>query len=199
MPELNKATDEQNPGDLNEKDIAHLRSFLAGDIKIYDTIRHKAVERLNGEQIFVDMVRKGILTKLSTPSELDLGRPFLGSGWYEPEKHGDRSARWSGPESKALFHLPLRRDAKRSLYVEFIKSKGIGGVEMLVDGEKVDARTECYDNVWSMEAELPPLSSDDEPLVTTITLDCRRPTLSKERNDGDLRALGLLLLTVKID
>ena len=199
MPELNKATDEQNPGDLNEKDIAHLRSFLAGDIKIYDTIRHKAVERLNGEQIFVDMVRKGILTKLSTPFELDLGRPFLGSGWYEPEKHGDRSARWSGPESKALLHLPLRRDAKRSLYVEFIKSKGIGNVEMLVDGEKVDARTECYDNVWSMEAELPPLSSDDEPLVTTITLDCRRPTLSKERNDGDLRALGLLLLTVKID
>jgi hypothetical protein len=199
LPELNKATDEQNPGDLNEKDIAHLRSFLAGDIKIYDTIRHKALERLNGEQIFADMVHKGILTKLSTPFELDLGRPFLGSGWYEPETQRGRSVRWSGPESKALLHVPLRRDTKRSLYVEFIKSKGIGSVEILVDGEKVDARTECFDNVWSMEAELPPLSADNEPLVTTITLDCRRPSHPKERNDGDLRALGLLLLTVKVD
>jgi hypothetical protein len=85
------------------------------------------------------------------------------------------------------------------LYVEFIKSKGIGNVEMLVDGERVDARTERYNNVWSMDAELPPLSADNEPLVTTITLDCRRPSRPKERNDGDLRALGLLLLTVKID
>ncbi len=199
LPELNKATDEQSPSDLSEKDIAHLRSFLAGDIEIYDTIRQKALERLNREQIFADMVHKGILTKLSTPFELDLGRPFLGSGWYQPETQRGRSVRWSGPESKALLHFPLRRDTKRSLYVEFIKSKGIGNVELLVDGEKVDARTECYDNVWSMEVELPPLSSDNEPLVTTITLDCRRPTRPKERNDGDLRALGLLLLAVKID
>jgi hypothetical protein len=85
------------------------------------------------------------------------------------------------------------------VYVEFVKAKGIGNVEMLVDGEKVDALTQSYDNVWSMEAELPPLSPDNEPLVTTITLDCRRPSQPKERNDGDLRALGLLLLTVKID
>jgi hypothetical protein len=199
LPELNKATDEQSPPDLTEKDVAHLRSFLAADIEIYDKIRQNALERLNREEIFADMSQKGILTTLSTPFELDLGRPFLGSGWYEPEQQGDRSARWSGPESKALLHFPLRRDTKRSLYVEFIKAKGIGNVEMLVDGEKVDALTECYDNVWSMEAELPPLSSENQPLVTTITLDCRRPSRPKERNDGDLRALGLLLLTARID
>jgi hypothetical protein len=199
MPELNRATDEQSPRDLDEKDIEHLRSFLTGDIKVYDTIRQHAFERLNREKIFAGMFRSGILTKLSTPFELDLGRPFLGSGWYDPEQHTDKLVRWSGPESKALLHLPLKRDANRSLSLEFIKSKGIGNVEMLVDGEKVEARTECYDNVWSMEAELPQLSSDNEPLVTTITLDCRRPTQPKDRNDGDLRALGLLLLTVKVD
>jgi hypothetical protein len=123
----------------------------------------------------------------------------LGNGKQSLAWNGGGSVRWSGPDSKALLHFPLRRDAKRSLFVEFIKSKGIGDVEMLVDGEQVDARTECYGNVWSMEAELPPLSADSEPLVTTIALDCRHPSRPNERNDGDLRALGLLLLTVKVD
>jgi hypothetical protein len=68
LPELNRATDEQSPPDLTEKDIAHLRSFLTGDIEIYDKIRQNALERLNREKIFADMTQKRILTTLSTLS-----------------------------------------------------------------------------------------------------------------------------------
>ena len=198
MPELNRATDEHLPGDLNEKDIAHVRSFLADDIKLYDTMRHRAFAQTDRAKIFSQMFEKGILTQSSGPLELDLGRPFLGSGWYPPEQHGERWVRWSGPHSKAMIYLPIRRDVRRALRVEFLKSKKVEQVDVLVEEQKVPARTQEDGSICTVELDLPSVSSESAPLVSAVTLDSRRVTKQADRNDSDLRALGLLLLSVKV-
>ena len=136
MPELNRATDDYLPRDLDEKDIAHIRSFLADDIKLYDTVRRTAFEQVDRAKIFSEMFEKGILTQSAGPLELDLGRPFLGSGWYPPERHGERWVRWSGPHSKAMIYLPIRRDVRRAIRVEFLKSKKVEQVDVLLEEQK---------------------------------------------------------------
>jgi hypothetical protein len=198
MPELNRATDEHLPAELDEKDIAHIRSFLADDIKLYDTVRHRAFEQADRVKIFSEMFEKGILTQSSGPLEVDLGRPFLGSGWYPPERHGDRWVRWSGPHSKAMIYLPIRRDVRRAIRVEFLKSKKVEQVDVLVEEQKVPARIEEAGGICSVELDLPSVSSDSAPLVSAVTLDSRRVTKPADRNDSDLRSLGLLLLSVKV-
>ena len=42
------------------------------------------------------------------------------------------------------------------------------------------------------------MDSDSAPLVSAVTLDSRRVTKQADRNDSDLRSLGLLLLSVKV-
>jgi hypothetical protein len=198
MPELNRATDEHVPTDLEDKDIAHIRSFLADDIKLYDTVRQRAFAQADRVKIFSEMFERGILTQSSGPLDLDLGRPFLGSGWYEPERHGERWGRWSGPHSKAMIYLPIRRDVGRALRVEFLKSKNVEQVDVLVEEQKVPARTQEDGSICTLELDLPSLSSDSAPLVSAVTLDSRRVTKPTDRNDSDLRSLGLLLLSVKV-
>jgi hypothetical protein len=82
MPDLNRATDKMNPTtELTNDDIAHVRSFLTNDIQLYNVVN----ERLADDErrlIFSDLSTRGILTEISGPIELDLGRPFSGSGWY---------------------------------------------------------------------------------------------------------------------
>ncbi|MFZ0841137.1 MAG: hypothetical protein WAM77_27040 [Xanthobacteraceae bacterium] len=198
MPELNRATDEHLPRDLDEKDIAHVRSFLADDIKLYDTMRRRAFAQADRAKIFSEMFEKGILTQSSGPLDLDLGRPFLGSGWYAPELHGDRWVRWSGPHSKAMIYLPIRRDVRRAVRVEFLKSKKVEQVDVLVEEQKVPARVQENGSICTVELDLPSVNSDSAPLVSAVTLDSRRVTKQADRNDSDLRALGLLLLSVKV-
>ena len=198
MPELNRATDEHLPRDLDEKDIAHVRSFLADDIKLYDTMRRRAFAQADRAKIFSEMFEKGILTQSSGPLDLDLGRPFLGSGWYPPELHGDRWVRWSGPHSKAMIYLPIRRDVRRAVRVEFLKSKKVEQVDVLVEEQKVPARVQENGSICTVELDLPSVNSDSAPLVSAVTLDSRRVTKQADRNDSDLRALGLLLLSVKV-
>jgi hypothetical protein len=198
MPELNRATDEHPPSDLDEKDIAHIRSFLADDIKLYDTMRHSAFAQTDRVKIFSEMFDKGILTQSCGPLELDLGRPFLGSGWYPPELHGDRWVRWSGPHSKAMIYLPIRRDVRRASRVEFLKSEKVDKVDVLLEEQKVPARTQEDEGICSLELDLPSVKSDRAPLVSAVTLDSRRVTKPADRNDSDLRSLGLLLLSVKV-
>jgi hypothetical protein len=197
MPELNRATDEHVP-DLDEKDIAHIRSFLADDIKLYDTMRRRAFAQTDRVKIFSEMFEKGILTQLSGPLDLDLGRPFLGSGWYPPELQRDRWVRWSGPHSKAMIYLPIRRDARRAVRVEFLKSKKVEHVDVLVEEQKVPARIQEDGSICTVELDLPSVNSDSAPLVSAVTLDSRRVTKQADRNDSDLRSLGLLLLSVKV-
>jgi hypothetical protein len=198
MPELNRATDARLPDDLDENDIAHIRSFLADDIKLYDTMRHRAFAQTDRVKIFSEMFEKGILTQSSGPLDLDLGRPFLGSGWYPPELHGDRWVRWSGPRSKAMIYLPIRRDVRRALRVEFLKSKKVEQVDVLVEEQKVPARIQEDGSICTVELDLPSVNSDSAPLVSAVTLDSRRVTKQADRNDSDLRSLGLLLLSVKV-
>jgi hypothetical protein len=198
MPELNRATDERLPRDLDDKDIAHIRSFLADDIKLYDTMRRKAFAQTDRAKIFSEMFEKGILTQSSGPLDLDLGRPFLGSGWYPPELHSDRWVRWSGPHSKAMIYLPIRRDVRRAVRVEFLKSKMVEQVDVLVEEQKIPARVQENGSICTVELDLPSVNSDSAPLVSAVTLDSRRVTKQADRNDSDLRALGLLLLSVKV-
>jgi hypothetical protein len=198
VPELNRATDEHLPGDLDEKDIAHICSFLTDDIKLYDTMRQRAFAQTDRAKIFSEMFAKGILIQSSGPLELDLGRPFLGSGWYPPEQHGERWVRWSGPHSKAMIYLPIRRDVRRAVRVEFLKSKKVEQVGVLVEEQKVSARTQDDGGICSLELDLPSVSSERAPLVSAVTLDSRRVTKQADRNDSDLRSLGLLLLSVKV-
>jgi hypothetical protein len=198
MPELNRATDEHLPRDLDEKDIAHIRSFLVDDIELYDTMRRRAFSQTDRAKIFSKMFEKGILTHSSGPLDLDLGRPFLGSGWYPPELHRDRWVRWSGPHSKAMIYLPIRRDVRRAVRVEFLKSKKVEQVDVLVEEQKVPARIQEDGSICTVELDLPSVDSDSAPLVSAVTLDSRRVTKQADRNDSDVRALGLLLLRVKV-
>ena len=99
-------------------------------------------------------------------------------------------------QSDDLSADPARRAARHS--VEFLKSKKVEQVDVLVEEQKVPARIEEAGGICSVELDLPSVSSDSAPLVSAVTLDSRRVTKPADRNDSDLRSLGLLLLSVKV-
>jgi hypothetical protein len=200
MPELNRAPDEVDVSrELSERDIEHLRSFLSDDIQLYDAVN----QRLKGlhadrQKIITDLFSNGVLRRVAGPLELDLSRPFAGASWYEPEDQGGRVARWSGPSSKAMLYLPLIRDVECTLQIEVLKPDFIPDVDVYVEQEIVQTRISHNEGrVMNLEVTLPKLSGARPP-ITTVVIDTKRVSQPSERHDGDLRALGLVLLSVKV-
>jgi hypothetical protein len=200
MPDLNRATGIIDPaGELTEEDIEHIRGFLINDIQLYDVIRerlHLASDERS--QIFSDLSSKGIIAEISDPFELDLGRPFSGSGWYGPEKQGDTNARWSGPTSRANLYLPLKRDLKRSLRLILSKPDSVPDIDIYIDGQKAETWMSRSGKVLTIYVDLPAINGQDRTLMTNILVDSKRVSQPHERNDSDLRALGVLLLAVNV-
>jgi len=51
--------------------------------------------------------------------ELDLSAPLHGTGWYEPERDGHLTWRWTGPTRSFTLGLPLKPDSNYELVLDF--------------------------------------------------------------------------------
>jgi len=200
MPGLNKALDAIDPDrDLGEKDIAHIESFLPDDIALYGAVKARLGAALADQRtMLTTLLSKGIVTPVSGPLDLDLGRPFPGSGWYAPERQGEHLVRWSGPATQAMLYLPITRDRRRSLHLGLFKPESVPGVDVYVDGEKANPRVDRDGNVLRLEVDLPEVATGEQPW-TTVTVDTLRVSTPSDRGGGDLRTLGVLLFSAAVN
>jgi hypothetical protein len=199
MPGLNKALDGIDPDRaLSEQDIAHIEGYLTDDLELYRV----AAERLHAStadrsSMLAGLFSKGIIRQVDGPLELDLGRPFPGSGWYAPERQGDHLVRWSGPASRAMLYLPIDRDRRRSLQIAVVKPAFVPGVHIYLDADRAEPRVTQDGQVLRLEVDVPEQSAPERPW-TTITVDTMHASTPGERGDSDLRTLGVLLLSVSV-
>jgi hypothetical protein len=197
MPNLNVATDDNYPENLSPADLDHLRSYLSYDIALYELARVRLNVGADPAHIFSQLFSRGILNTVPTPFELDLGRPFIGSGWYEPELQGDSLARWSGPDPKATLYLPIDRTENHTARISIWKPRYVDIVNVLVGGRQIEVRESAHFRDFTIEFDLPAVANEQN-CITTVTLDGKRISEYFERNDGDLRTLGFMLTSVKV-
>lgn len=190
MPRLNHTVDRD---DLDEEGIERIRRFQADDLRLFEMVRGRLSAAPDTQSIFAELLRAGVIREIREPFKLDLGRPFLGCGWYEPELHAGRPARWSGPETKAILYLPISRRRRRVVEIKVLKPDALPDIE-LRDGEtRLDVRTVQEGGVLAIKVELPRLP-DRGPWVTLLTIDYGRTIGPEERGGADPRPLGLVLL-----
>jgi hypothetical protein len=199
MPELNRAVDSGDPGyNLDAKDIDHVESFLADDIAIYAAAKAKFEAAPARQEIIGQIMSRGVMTAIAAPCEINLGFPFAGSGWYEPERQSSGLTRWSGPNNLAQLYLPLDRGETRRLLLRLWRKEKLDEVSVSIDGEDVAVRKVEDDGLLYVEVELPALPAGGVEIVTVV-VDARFVTKPSERGDGDLRHLGVMLLSVAIN
>ena len=199
MPELNRAADSGDRGhELDAGDIEHVKSFLADDFALYAAAKAKFRAGLSRQAIIDQIMSRGVLTPIAAPCEIDLGFPFAGSGWYEPEMQASGLARWSGPGATAQLYLPLDRSKAHGLLLKLWRKDRLDEVDVSIQGEEVSVRK--YDDAgWlCVQLDLPPLPNKGVEVVT-IEIDAKLVTKPSLRKDGDLRSLGIILLSVSIN
>jgi hypothetical protein len=196
VPNINKATGDGDSKYLSEGDVNHIRDYLVEDMALYETIRSRFSINVCSADVLSKLCSKSILTKITPPFELDLGRPFPGSGWYEPEKQGDSVVRWNGPSSRAILYLPLDRSTNCSIRIAVWKPQYVNDIDVIVDDFKLVPRSSTNGEITTMELDLPVITDRGAIPITRITLDCKRTSAPHERKDGDLRTLGVLLTAV---
>jgi hypothetical protein len=196
MPDINKAAvDDKSSSRLEDADIEHVKSFLDADIRLFKMVSNRKLPHPNRESLLDRLVSGGVLSPISLPFELNLGRPFAGSGWYEPElQQNGTNLRWSGLDSVATIYLPISREEPRAVTLKVLKPAHISDISIYADSQRVETLPSIDGSVCTFGFDLPPSA----PNITTIMVDSGRVSTRKERQDSDLRSLGLVLISLTI-
>jgi hypothetical protein len=199
MPELNRATDGVDyTRELAAKDIAHVESFLADDLQIYGVAQARFQVVATRSKIVARLLDDGVLRPIAAPCEISLGAPFAGSGWYGPENQASGTVRWSGPNRTAQIYLPIDRGQARRVCLRLWREARLEDVAVSVRDEAVAVTKRNDAGLLNLEIEFPTLPGCGVRLATVV-VDSGFVQARSERNDGDLRDLGVMLVSVKLE
>ncbi len=188
MPELNRAPDDF-ARDLDARDIEHVASFLADDMLVYAQAKEKFRAGESRQALIAELMSEGVLKSITAPSDIHLGAPFAGSGWYEPEMHPRGLLRWSGPHPTAKLYLPIDRSEKRAIRLRLWRKHGLDEVDVSVEGEKVAVRKSDDGGILNVEVDLPMLPEGGVKLMTLV-VDSKFVLTPAERGGDDLKVAG---------
>jgi hypothetical protein len=193
MPDLNRASDTIDyKRELDARDIDHIESLLADDMQVYAAAKDKFRADLSRQDIIARLMAEKVLRPIAAPCAIDLGHPFAGSGWYGPERQNGAFVRWSGPDPKAQIYLPIDRSEARVVNLRLWRRVRLDELDATIEGEDVSRKKFSDGGCLSVAIELPALPEGGLKL-TTVVVDSQSVSTASERNDKDLRTLGVML------
>ena len=99
---------------LSAEDIEILRDYNRVDLQLYG-FATSLLERRAFVRGMSKLVQCGCYQVAPGSFSIPLSGVIPGSGWYEPERDGDVSWRWTGPRRHFTIEVPLRADASYRL------------------------------------------------------------------------------------